>query len=203
MHITDSDFERINHFYETLLNTHWIFSPNTLSYNSTYTQEIRFAVLSNVMDISWKSVLDVWCGLWDLYGFLTKQWYKDFSYTWVDILKWMISKAKEKYPWIDFIQSDFLSYHTWENVDIIFASWAMSFKVKQGKKIYFEMIKKMFSLSNQAIAFNMLDTRKHPDDETFITYTVPEIYELCCSLTDKLIIRQDYLPYDFTFYLYH
>jgi len=61
----------------------------------------------------------------------------------------------------------------------------------------------MFDKSKYGVAFNLLNKKYHIDDDRFIAYLLPEIYEFCSDLTEKIIIRQDYLKHDFTFYLYH
>ena len=89
-----------------------------------------------------------------------------------------------------------------EKFDYVLSSGTLSYKIDNYKEIYFDMVKKMFNLCERGTAFNVLDKHKHPNDETYASYTPTEIYEYCSGLTDKLTLRHDYLDYDFTLYLY-
>lgn len=198
---SEKDKKRLMRFYNALIKKHGTDGPQGLSWNSKFTQEIRFLILSQICSLEGKSILDMGCGFGDLYGFL-KERVKDFEYTGIDIHPEMIQSAKKKYPEAEFLELNFKDYEG-PKYDIIFASGALSFKVPDYKEFYFSIIKKMFEYSKEAVAFNMLDVRQHINDKDFAAYSLPEVYDFCKLLTDKISIRQDYLSYDFTFYLYH
>ena len=200
MIFSDNDIKRINEFYNKLISDHGC-NPQALSWNNDYTQKIRFIALTQIYNLDNKTILDVGCGFGDLYDLL-KEKYKDFKYTGIDVLPNMIQNAKKKHPNIDFIETEYSKYEG-DKYDIILSSGALSFKILNYKDYYFGMIEKMYKESKIATGFNMLNIKNHIDDDTFIAYSLPEVYEFCSSLTEKIIIRQDYLPHDFTFYLYH
>jgi ubiquinone/menaquinone biosynthesis C-methylase UbiE len=200
MKFSDEDSFRIKKFYSDLIDKHGSNNPYSLNWSSEYNQIIRFAILSQVGLFENKSILDVGCGLGHLHAHLKKVC-KNFSYTGIDIVPKMISEAKKKYPDVDFRAVDFNEFEC-PQYDFILSSGALSFKIKNWEKIYLEMIKRMFKYARLGIAFNALDKTKHVDDETFAAYSPTKIYEFCASLTEKLILRHDYLPHDFTVYLY-
>lgn len=196
-----NDKNRTLSFYDNLIAENGIHTPQALSWISDSTQGIRFAVLCGVGNISKHSVLDMGCGFGDLYEFLGKN-FQGFSYYGIDIHQKMIEAARTKHPTVKFDVMDFGNY-TGAKFDYIVSSGALSFKVPDYKKLYFDHIQKMFEYSNTGVAFNMLNGKYHKDDETFTAYTIPEVYEFCSTLTERIIIRQDYLVQDFTVYLYH
>jgi len=55
-----------------------------------------------------KKILDVWCGngrfLWEL----KKLWIKENDYLWIDLSKWLLSEAKNNYPWYNFQELNML-----------------------------------------------------------------------------------------------
>jgi len=64
-------------------------------------------------------------------------------------------------------------------------------------------LNKMWSLSNKGIAVNFLSDLSNGKREIEMKYTKPsEIINMIQPLSSKFIIRHDYLPNDFTLYLY-
>lgn len=65
-----------------------------------------------------------------------------------------------------------------------------------------DLICHMWYLARECLAFNSLSTRaesKYPGD----FYADPiHTYQFCESLANKIVLRHDYLPYDFTIFLY-
>lgn len=196
-----TDKQRIAKFYNDLLAQNGPNEPRSLSWRDKQSQQLRMDVLSQIIDLNNKSILDVGCGFGDLYDYL-KDRYQNFTYTGIDIVHENIEVAKQKYPNIEFIEADFNSYNG-EKFDVVLASGALSFKVPDYKKVYFALISKMFETAKLAVGFNMLDAELHSNDELFASYSLAEVNEFCASLTNKIKISQDYLPYDFTMFLYH
>ena len=174
-------------------------------WSSNETENTRFNIFLKIGNINNCSILDVGCGFGDLYDFLEKKNF-NFSYTGIDVNPEMIKVAKERHPNVDFQTIDFGIYNPEEKFDYVFCSGALSFKTKDYKKLYFNHIKKMFELSKIGVAFNMLNIQnntKPEDEELYATYEIPEVQEFCSQLTQKVTALQDYLPNDFTFFLYH
>lgn len=187
-------------FYDNLIAEEGLHNPRALSWISASNQQVRFAILSGIGNLNNRSILDVGCGFGDLYDFLVEN-NEAVSYKGIDINKTIIDAARNKHPGVSFDVLDFGEY-TGQPCDYVLASGALTIKIPQYKEFYFGYIKKMFELSQVGTAFNMLNAKHYPNDDELCTYSVPEVYEFCTSLTDRLVIRQDYLPQDFTFYLY-
>jgi trans-aconitate methyltransferase len=193
--------KRLIKFYDQHLAKHGVHSPEALAWRNDDSQSKRFRVLSEIGDLNGCSVLDEGCGLGDLYAFLqSRRVYT--QYKGIDINEQLIMAARQKYPGVLFEVADFSEYVS-ERVDYVLSSGALTFGIPNAKQVYFEHIMKMYDLSKIGAAFNMLDDTFWRGDDTYVTYTVEEVYEFCSRLTDKITVRRDYTPEDFTFYLYH
>jgi SAM-dependent methyltransferase len=192
--------ERVLQFYDEALDKFGPNDPQGAGWGLPGGQEERFRILSEAADLTGTSVLDVGCGLGDLYGYLEKN-NIPILYTGIDINPRSIALAREKYPRVQFEAADFEEY-AGEGADYVLSSGALTFKIENHHDIYLGFIRKMFHLSRRGCAFNMLKRGEHTDDATYATYDPMEIYTFCTNLTPKLVLRQDYLAHDFTMYLY-
>jgi trans-aconitate methyltransferase len=193
--------KRLEEFYRKSMEKYGADDPRALHWTMPETQVDRFAVLAQVGDLTDKTILDVGCGVGDFYAFVNESW-SIAGYTGLDIHPLMIEAARHKYLGAPFVAQDFAQY-TGPGANYCIASGAFSFKIADHKAVYFAMIQKMFELSSVGIAFNMLDVAWHVDNNTFAAYDPFEVYEWCKTLTPDVVLRQDYLPHDFTIYAYH
>ncbi|HAT68580.1 MAG: hypothetical protein A2481_02555 [Candidatus Yonathbacteria bacterium RIFOXYC2_FULL_47_9] len=194
----NDDQKRILNFYEDALRIYGN-DARSVHWSNEETQSVRFDALCKVADLTNKSVLDVGCGLGDLYKFfISKQITVD--YAGIDIVPAFIERAQERFPNASFRAADIFSVN--EEYDYVLASGALNFTVSNSKEYYFSMIKKMFDCSKKGLAFNMLNKAEHSNDETYVSYDIDEVTAYCKTLTNDVIVVSDYLPWDFTVYMY-
>jgi len=200
MQFSEDDKKRLFGFYNPAIEVYGAGDVRALRWSEYTGQQERFRVLAEVGIEQGVSVLDVGCGFGDLYRYLKEQ-YADVSYLGLDINPHMIEVARKKYREASFETADF---GTWAGgpYDFVLASGALSFKIPNYRDIYFGYIKKMFETARVAVAFNMLDSRHHIDDDTFATYDPEEMHAFCLGLTPRVEMRERYLRQDFTVYLY-
>lgn len=201
MKYSQNDKQRITDYYNNLFAKYGDDDPRALGWVSDKTQGARFKILSEVGDLSNKSVLDIGCGFGDLHGYLSNL-FKEIRYLGIDINEKAISVARKKYQNTSFEVMDFNNYNGGE-FDYTIASGIFSFKAENFKEMYLSETKKMFDNSTMGTAFNMLNKKHHVDNDLFATFSPSEVYDFCASFTDKIVLRQDYLEQDFTMYLYH
>lgn len=199
MQLNEKDHSRIYKFYKDALDRFGDSDVRSVQWTSLFGQKKRFEVLLNVDNVSGSSLLDVGCGLGDLYAF-SKERDVNIDYTGIDIVEDFVKTAQTKFPEANFRYSDIFEVE--EEFDYVVASGAMSFKVADNDNHYREMIKKMYSLANKAVAFNMLDKLTHVDNETYAAYHPGEIADFCSTFAGRVEMVTDYLPQDFTVYLY-
>src|SRR5438874_1278671 len=121
MQMNETDKGRLLEFYEDSLQQYGDHDARSVHWTDERNQRVRFEILLCVTHLNGKTVLDVGCGLGDLYKLLKE---KDISvnYTGIDIVPDFISKAQEHYPEAIFKCQDIFDIE--ETCDVIIASGA-------------------------------------------------------------------------------
>lgn len=192
------DKKRILSFYEDSFAKYGN-DPRSIHWSGEISQNVRFEILNNIASLSGMSVLDVGCGLGDLYKFfISKQIPVD--YTGIDIVPSFIERARERFPEAEFEVRDAINLK--KDFDYIFASGTLNLTIENSKEYYFDVIEKMFAHSKHGLAFNMLDFSSHPTDETYVSFSVDEVVAYCKTISNNVVVTRGYLPQDFTVYMY-
>ncbi|MES2436595.1 MAG: class I SAM-dependent methyltransferase [Patescibacteria group bacterium] len=199
MHLSPTDQKRISDFYVDALKEYGANDARSVQWMDSHTQNIRFEVFAQSIDLRNKKILDVGCGLGDLYLFLKNKTIP-VEYTGIDIIPEFIEEAKIKYPGATFLTQDI--FDVTEKYDVVLASGSLNFKVEHNDTYYKDMIKRMYELSSEALIFNMLNSATHRNDATYAAYSPHEISDFCKTLSDNVHIMVDYLPHDFTVCMY-
>lgn len=190
-------------YYLQLLRENPENSAQAQGWNSIYTQAKRFEVLTGIADVENCTILDVGCGLGDFYRYL-KNNFRKFEYLGLDLLPEMIEKAKFRFPEANFTHLNFLETGAEFDAkfDYVFASGLFAVKTENYAAEHFELIEKMYLSAKKGIGFNMLNKKTHPQDEFFATYLIDEVVKKCSQISNSVVLRDDYLEYDFTVFLY-
>lgn len=212
--------EELVSYYETRLAEHGPDSVQTLDWKDENIVKLRFALLLFALTLSQKtkdfSLLDVGCGLGHLYGFLEDRGFlRDLKidYLGVDISPKLIEACQKRYPGAKFEVADILEGDLGRSFDFVAASGIFNVKVcppEENRNYLQAMLAKMFGLADKAVAVNFQSrlgidyiNRKDYDlhQSRYNFYEPAEILELCQPLTERLVVRHDYYPLDFTVYL--
>jgi len=94
--IMSRDTRIIRDFFSSKAKEHGD-SVRSLAWESDYTQQTRFAVLSEIAPLDGMRVLDVGCGKADLFAFLLDRG-TDVNYYGVDFTRELLEIARKKYP---------------------------------------------------------------------------------------------------------
>ncbi len=165
-------------------------------------QRLRFDILLSNVDLDGKKILDVGCGLGNLYEYISQKGIK-VKYTGVDILEKMVYSAKKKRLDAEFLCMDIFDGHPFKKgqFDVVYASG--TFNLNLGNNIEFlkAALRELFEISGSSVAFNLLHY-KSPDKETPYFYYKPDdvvgiIEELPYEI-DRVNIVEQYLKNDFT-----
>lgn len=194
------DLEKNINFYSNLIEKYGV-DVKSLNWGSKQSQELRFKVLSQIGDMTNKSVLDVGCGLGDLYEYLTKNHIK-CEYKGIDITPKMVQMAKKRFPGADFEVKNILEESFGQEYDYIFAS-GIFYLVEYEPFVFMQkMVTKMFELARIGVAFNSLSTWASRKENNEFYANPSEVLDFCKSLSTKVVINHSYHQADFTVFLY-
>ncbi|HSI87153.1 MAG TPA: class I SAM-dependent methyltransferase [Candidatus Methylacidiphilales bacterium] len=176
-------------------------SHKSMDWNSRASQERRFQVLADIGSLEGKSILDIGCGLGDLYGWLNSKGIS-IKYTGWDITPSMVEHSSGKYPEAAFRVCNFIDVKdAVESFDYVFASGIFTFR-QEAPKLYFQTaLQKLFAMSRIGIGVNTLSTWSTKPDEGEFFCDPAEALNFARTLTSRVILRHDYHPGDFTLYL--
>ncbi len=166
-------------------------------------QRIRYRViLGAVDDINGKKVLDYGCGKGDFLGFLGEMG-ADVKYAGIDINPDLIALARSKYPGADFRVSDVEDTPLEEDFDISILCGVFNNRVQGVEESMKNVIAGLFERTREVLAVNALSSHARRKDVE-LNYTSPEELSFFVrdNLTPHLFLRQDYLPGDFTMFIY-
>lgn len=197
----EDDEQNIRHF--TNLVAKYGIDSRSLDWGSRESQQLRFSVLAEIGKLNGTNVLDVGCGLGDFFGWL-QQSQINVEYNGIDITPQMVELALERFPNTSFQLRNLLfsEQSKTSHYDFVFASGIFTYRQVAPLKFIEAIVSKMFSLCSKGAAFNFLSAwadRKEPGE----FYADPlATVEFCRTLTPWVVLRHDYMPHDFTIYMY-
>lgn len=198
----EQDIKKNIAYYTSLVAKHGI-SVKSLDWGSTESQQLRFAVLADVGNVNGVSILDVGCGLGDLWGWLKKSG-KSAHYTGLDITSQMVKLAEERFPDAVFKLGNLLEFadEFIGKYDYVMASGIFAHMESSSFLFMQKMIARMFDICNKAVAFNSLSMWAPQKDVGEYCADPLEVLKYCKELTPWVVLRHDYHPRDFTIYMY-
>ena len=174
-------------------------TPAGLAWNKGK-QAIRFDVLLDFFDLEGRNFLDVGCGCGDLnraIEFTTA----NYHYHGLDITEPYLEEARRRYPGdhVTFQLGEFLGSSLSQDFDLVLASGTFNFAmdgIDQYECLRTNM-EKMFRLSSEGIALDMLSDQVNFQREGSLYYSPMKVLEIALSLSRNVQIRHDYLPFEF------
>lgn len=177
--------------------------PKSLLWKSRGAAHQRFRQFWAEIDFNDKKVLDIGCGFGEFGKFLFKR-YKNVEYTGIDVVPEFIENAKKEVPEGEFYVEDFNNFNG--QYDVVIASGVLnSNKGSRNLEYRKNSIKRMFELTDDVFAFNMLGGHPIPTnkEDSNVWYSDSlEILDYCTSLTHRVVLKANYHPRDFTILMY-
>jgi len=181
------------------------YSPKTLGWDKGK-QDIRFDILSSFFELKNSTILDIGCGFGDLNILLGEKINQDYSYIGIDIVPVLIEEAQKRFNSenIEFMVGDFLETEIKKPVDIALASGIFNFKLDNSDNYkYIEnVMRKAFEISKTGLAFDFLSDQVDYQYEHTFHSNPGKILELAYSLSRNVVLRNDYMPFEFSVCIY-
>jgi SAM-dependent methyltransferase len=170
-----------------------------LDWADAQSQRLRFEVLAAHVGLAGKSLLDVGCGLGDLYGFLLERGLT-VDYTGVDISEKMIQHARRAHPGGHFLAADLFAKNPFgrKRFDVAFCSGTFNLNVGNNISFLPTALRQLFGLSRRALVFNLLHRRARRQHPHCVYYEPGEILKIVKHFRCKVEVIDDYLHNDFT-----
>jgi SAM-dependent methyltransferase len=195
-----SDNHPIVEFYERNVDQYGD-SFGAVGWGSRESQRRRFHVLAEIANLRGAAILDIGCGLGDFYGYLREHGI-DMQYAGYDLSPKMIGAARAKFPGVPFETKDILAEKVEVAFDYVFASGTFNLRVKDSDRGLKAMISRMYEIARRGVGFNVMSTYADYFNEAEY-YARPEaLFTFCMSLTHRVVLRHDYMPHDFTIWMY-
>lgn len=176
-------------------------SWRALGWRSRRTQYKRFEVLADIAPLQHRRILDVGCGLGDFCDYLQSQGLT-VDYTGYDLVPDMVARARKRYPQGRFEVRDVLQGLGDERFDYIVSSGAFNIDFGNNLAAVQSLLRVMFNACTQGVAMNMLSIADPQPDPFFYHYQPQVMQAFCQTFCPRVVVREDYLPNDFTLYLH-
>lgn len=189
----------VRRFFDSRLRRHGD-SPAALDW-SAEGQRQRFVVLAEPFDLRGLEVLDVGCGLGHLYDFLRAR-SREFKYVGVDLSPRMVARARELHRGVEFQVVDALTDPLPREADLVLASGVLNLEDGGNEASMRKLLRSCYAACRKAAAVNMLSAWADWFERGRHYYDPPRMLRAARRITRRAVLRHDYMPHDFTLYLY-
>lgn len=162
---------------------------------------VRFSIFAEQLNFDGASVLDFGCGMADFLGFLRDRGC-DVSYVGVDINERLVQIAQERYPDARFLTRDMLSDSVDFRVDYAVASGVHNVKMADNTAFLRASLDALWAVADKAVALNFLSNKVSYPTQHSHHSDPAEVLSICYEKTNKLVLRNDYMPFEFTVVLF-
>lgn len=189
-----------------------------LGWESRQAQYARFAAFLKNVDLEGKSLLDVGCGLGDLYHFLTTGFNKSVKYVGIDISEKMIQIAKSQLDilkkngvvlpegnlsTVQFVNADIFSKDEFicrdKSFDWLYSSGIFNLNLGNNLEFLENAFNRFSKIAKEGFCCSMLNVRSKDKESPYFYYSPEEVFTLAKKNGAKdVLIVDDYLENDFT-----
>jgi SAM-dependent methyltransferase len=177
-------------------------SPKALQWQNYKSATLRYKQILSDLEPENTSILDVGCGMGDILPFIYAK-ATNFRYLGVDRNASFIDVANKRYEGHEFRVFDPFKDDLGQTFDIVILCGALNANKPGWMENRQQKIKKLFSLANTAVVFNMAGSLHHMEPDSRVAYAdAQEITEFCAKLSPKIVVKTHYHPKDFTVVLF-
>lgn len=171
-----------------------------MGWSSEFNQMLRFDVMTYLVDMTGRSVLDVGCGDGAFFHYLNEQ-NIHAQYKGIDVSAKMVQRAQNRYPGIHVCQADFFDVQ--DDYDVVVCSGGLSMCSEDPMDYLLAAIDHLFTMSSSHLVFNLLSSHAPSRSSKFNRYDPVVVLDACFKKTPFVTLHHGYLPNDFTVHLVH
>ena len=174
----------------------------TLASGSDEKQLRRYRALLEAGIGNGDSILDLGCGFGDFLGFLSESGI-DVDYTGYDIVPGLLHTARELYPDGHFELRDIQETPPDIAFDWVVSSQAFNNRLKyeDNSDVVAEVMKIAFDACRKGVAFDMMSDYVDFREDRLYYFNPESMFACAKGLSEKVVLRHDYLPYEFCLYI--
>jgi SAM-dependent methyltransferase len=199
------DLTRIRALYEARL-AELGEDVRTLGWRSTAQQHARFRALDAFGPLRGRSVLDIGCGFGGFLDYLDGIGETPVRYTGVEISSGLLTVAERLHghrPGVRFVLGEAPScMRQLEAHDVVVASGVVNAPMNDNYAFTRSLLEGMFGLSRLGAAINMLSDNVDYVEDRLFYYSSTRMLDMALGLTGRVLVRHDYMPFEFTVCLY-
>lgn len=195
-----SDRTLVKAFFENRMKK---YSDNhrILGFGSKESQIVRYKVATEIGDLRGKSILDYGCGLGDFIDYLEKKRI-NVKYTGYDISEKIIKRAQKLHPNHHFEVRDIIKNVPNQRFSYLFAI-GLNLKITNNVCFIKELIRQMFEIADNGVSVSLLSCYTDYFADECYYHNPPLLFDWCLTnVSKRCVLRHDYLPHDFTLYIY-
>lgn len=197
-----TDSSAIFHYHRAMIKQYGGQSSYALGWRDAESQISRFNILAEIGNMNEFSILDAGCGYADLLPFLQSIYPDTRYYCGIEQIPELLDKAIERYSHqsgTSFISGNFIT-RVLSVMDYVLASGSLNY-ASSDPEFIFKAIAKLYNNCTMGLAFNLLKTV--PVNGLLVAYNPQEITTYCRSLSENVLLKDDYSDEDFTIFMYH
>jgi SAM-dependent methyltransferase len=200
--LNEEERQKITRRYAERLSKYGI-DIRTLNPGTEHKHRTQHAVHASIGDLNNRTVLDVGCGLAHYYQFLSERGIKA-DYIGYDIVEPFIEINRQRFPEAHFEVRDISRDGIAHRPDYI--TMCQVFNNKYDSVSNEEVVRNAIATALDAalvgVSIDMLSKYVNYEEEHLNYFSPEEMLSYAKSLTRFVILRHDYLPFDFTLFLY-
>lgn len=186
-------------FFESRLDQYGD-SPEALNWTERG-QRLRFEILSQIGDLEGKSILDVGSGLGHFYEFLQRRLHS-VRYLGCDISPRLVQRAREVHPDSKFEVLDILTEAIEGEYDFVLSSGIHNLENGSNEREMESILRGIWDACTLGAGVNMLSRWAGRQEKGRHFYNPVAVLRFARKLTPRVILRHDYLPHDFTLFMF-
>lgn len=170
-----------------------------LDWASAESQQKRFEVLAENVELGGRKLLDVGCGLGDLLAYLRRRGIET-DYTGVDLLQQMVDRCRERFDGGTFVRADVFAEDAFAPgaFDVVFVSGAFNLDLGNNLSFLPAALARLIELSRDCVVVNLLHARWPGREEGYFFYEPAFVLAQLARHAVDVTLLEDYLPNDFT-----